>query len=148
MRAPSAILEELDRRDLVELARTCAELRGVTVAEIVGGSHRPAPTAARHAFWAALRAHHEAAFSWRVIARMWGCDVSTIRAGIRAHERRAPVVLAKVEPPKPPTAWRTPRCACACPEHVDEGPCPVRGCGHRLYQPARDAVIEPMENTG
>jgi len=89
MTAPShRVITNLRVRGLLDLVDTVCVLRGVTRDEVCGRQRTRAVTAARHELWWRLRAHPQRCYSFPEIARLFGCDHSTIIQGVAAHQRR------------------------------------------------------------
>ncbi len=62
--------------------------RGVMNYELCGRSRSRSVARARHELWWRIRNHPDLCFSYLEIARLFGCDHSTVCHGIHAHERR------------------------------------------------------------
>jgi chromosomal replication initiation ATPase DnaA len=80
------IIEDLDRRDALELARAVAQKHGVSLNDVLGRSRRSTPTRARHELWARL--YDEAIPTLSALGRVFERDHATIRAGILKYAAR------------------------------------------------------------
>jgi DNA invertase Pin-like site-specific DNA recombinase len=76
----------LDDRTWLEVLQEAAFVEGAPLAGVLGGSHRPAAARARHATWLELR---EAGYSYSEIARVWGCDHTTVHGAVKARLAKA-----------------------------------------------------------
>jgi chromosomal replication initiation ATPase DnaA len=80
------IIEDLDTRDALDLARRIAKEHGVTLEELLGRGHRASAARARHELWGRL--YEEAIPTFSALARVFERDHSTIRAGVRRYAAR------------------------------------------------------------
>lgn len=87
MRATEHIIDELNQRDLLELAKKIASTYRITVEEMLSDSHRRENAGARHEFWRVL--HEEHSFSYERLARLMGMNHSTISTGVMRARVRA-----------------------------------------------------------
>lgn len=76
------VLEDLDERDLLDLATNHARKYHVPVAGMVGRARHADVVRARHTFWKVLREEH--GFSLPVIGRIFGVGHSTVLSALRA----------------------------------------------------------------
>jgi chromosomal replication initiation ATPase DnaA len=86
--SPALVVEGLRARDLLELVQQIGARRGVMVIEICGRGRARSISFARQEVWWRLRHHPERFYSLLEIARLFGRDHATVRAGIEAHRRR------------------------------------------------------------
>lgn len=91
--AAQSVMAELCRRGLSELLESLCRQRGVMLQELCGGCRAQSVARARHELWWRIRALPDRDYSYPEIARMFGCDASTVLHGVRAYQRR----LASVE---------------------------------------------------
>ena len=84
-----AVFRALRARNLLPLLDEVCRLRGVMNYELCGRSRSKSATRARHELWWRIRNHPDLCFSYFEIARLFGCDHSTVSHGVHAHERRA-----------------------------------------------------------
>lgn len=94
--AAESVMGELRRRGLFELLESVCRQRGVMPEELYGGCRAQSVARARHELWWRIRALPDRDYSYPEIARMFGCDSSTVLHGVRAFQRRR---LASVEQP-------------------------------------------------
>lgn len=93
MMAVGTIRAALDQRDLLQIADQIADEHAVSFADICSDLRIAEVVAARHALWAAL---HVELGSLSAIARIFGCDHTTVRSGIAAAEERATPAIVQV----------------------------------------------------
>lgn len=82
------VLERLEIRDLLQLAREICARRGVVLDELCGDSRACSVSRARQELWWRIRHHPERHYSCSEVARLFGRDPTTVLAGIEAHRRR------------------------------------------------------------
>ena len=82
-RSVQAIVEELDKRDLLEEARKVARAHHVTLAEMLGNSRSAGHCNARFELWAVLSG--TLGWSTVTIGKLFGRDHTTVIAGIRRY---------------------------------------------------------------
>jgi chromosomal replication initiation ATPase DnaA len=104
-----SIVDDLDRRDALELARSVAEKHGVTLADLLGRSRKARPTRARHELWSRL--YDDAIPTLSALGRVFERDHTTIRAGVRKHARE---LTCKASPNSPSGSERSDN-ACTTP---------------------------------
>ena len=85
------IIDALRERDLDAIAVDVAARRGVPLAELCGRGRTQSVARARHEVWWRIRHHPERYLSLPEIARLFGRDHTTIKAGIEAHAQRLAV---------------------------------------------------------
>ena len=93
-RTADQVLEDLDARDLLELAKNHARTHHVPIGTMVGRDRFSDAVRARHTFWKVL--HEEHGFSFSAIGRVFGVDHTTVRSALYA--------LADTVPPPPEAA--------------------------------------------
>ena len=74
------IIDELQKRDLIEMAAKCADHYRVSICEMVGRSNLSAYCKARALFWAVL--YSEGCWSYPRIGYLMRRDQSTIRSAV------------------------------------------------------------------
>jgi len=84
----AAVVQALDARDLLDLARQVCASRGVTLNELCSRVRYQGVSRARHEFWWLLLHHPDRFYSLSDIARLFQRDHTTVLAGVRAHESR------------------------------------------------------------
>lgn len=84
----STIIDALAARDLLELVDDVCRLRGVARADLCGRIRSRSVSRARQETWWRLRLHPHRFYSLVEIARLFGRDHATVRAGVLAHARR------------------------------------------------------------
>jgi len=82
----TAIMTELDQRDLLDELRDICRQHGVMPAEVLGRSHMHCYARARHHWWHHLYA--KGCWSDTRIAILHGVQTSGVRCGRLAHEAR------------------------------------------------------------
>jgi chromosomal replication initiation ATPase DnaA len=91
------IIEDLDRRDALDLANAVARKHCVTLDDLLGRSRRGCAARARHELWARL--YDEAIPTFSALARVFCRDHSTVSHAVRRHiARQAPVDARAVAP--------------------------------------------------
>lgn len=75
------IAQRLERRGLTAKVAEIAAAHNALADEVIGKSHERRIVAARRACWAHC---YGLGFSTLSIAALWGCDHSTVNAGLRA----------------------------------------------------------------
>ena len=95
------IIEDLDTRDALELARRIAKEHGITLEELLGRGHRALVARARHELWGRL--YEEAIPTFSALSRVFERDRSTIRAGVHRYVARQ-AALASSPNASPPNA--------------------------------------------
>lgn len=84
----TAILQELDKRDLLTEAKKIAAAHRVTLDEMVDIKNKdPLARQARHAFWRLLWNDPVVEWSVRRIAALARCDRSTIANALKPRDR-------------------------------------------------------------
>lgn len=83
MKTPSEIVATLRDRDLEDLADQVARRHGVKLLEICSDAKYADCVEARHAVWYALAKHFGGNES--AVARVWGCDRSSISSALRDY---------------------------------------------------------------
>jgi hypothetical protein len=99
-----AIVDDLRLHELFDLVKEVRRHRGVTLHELCGRARSQNVAAARHELWWRIRHHPERCYSLLEIARLFGRDHTTVRAGLLAYQRRqealdAGTVHHSAEPP-------------------------------------------------
>jgi chromosomal replication initiation ATPase DnaA len=94
-----AVLEALRTRDLDALAVEVASRRGVPLRDLCGRARTQSVARARHEVWWRIRHHPERFLSLLEIARLFGRDHTTVKAGIDAHTRRLALAASLPEAP-------------------------------------------------
>ena len=97
------IIDALRERDLDAIAVDVATRRGVPLAELCGRGRSKSVARARHEVWWRIRHHPERYLSLPEIARLFGRDHTTIKAGIDAHAQRL-AAIATSEAASAPSA--------------------------------------------
>lgn len=87
-RPSHVVLDDLRRRDLLDLVEEVAVRRGVLVDHLCGTARTLSVSRARQEAWWRMRRHPERCFSLFEIARLFGRHHTTIMAGVAAHARR------------------------------------------------------------
>lgn len=90
MTSPEQVTAALAARHLLALVTAVCKRRGVTLDDLCSPTRTRSVSYARHEVWWNLRScptHH---YSYFEIARLFGCDHSSVYYGIAAHARRAP----------------------------------------------------------
>jgi chromosomal replication initiation ATPase DnaA len=82
-----SVFRALRARNLLPLLHEICRLRGVMNYELCGRSRTKGVARARHELWWRIRNHPDLCFSYLEIARLFGCDHSTVSHGVRAHQR-------------------------------------------------------------
>jgi chromosomal replication initiation ATPase DnaA len=82
------VVDRLEVRDLLELAREVCARRGVLLRELCGDARCRSVSQARQELWWRIRPHPERRYSYPEIARLFDRDHTTVLAGIEAHRRR------------------------------------------------------------
>lgn len=88
LKPAEAVAAELRARSLLELAEEIRVRRGVVLADLCGRMRTRSVSYARQELWWCIRHHRERHYSLLEIARLFGRDHSTVKAGIDAHARR------------------------------------------------------------
>jgi chromosomal replication initiation ATPase DnaA len=83
-----AVLDNLYARDLLELVDQISARRGVVAIELCGRTRTRSVSWARQEVWWRMRHHPERYYSLLEIARLFGRDHATVKAGVDAHQRR------------------------------------------------------------
>jgi chromosomal replication initiation ATPase DnaA len=83
-----AVVDDLRRRDLLDLVEKVAAYRGVLVDQLCGTARTLSVSRARQEAWWHIRHHPERSYSLFEIASLFGRHHTTILAGIEAHARR------------------------------------------------------------
>lgn len=83
-----AVVDDLRRRDLLEIVEQVAARRGVLVRQLCGAARTLSVSHARHEGWWRMRHHPERSYSLFEIGRLFGRHHTTIMAGLEAHARR------------------------------------------------------------
>jgi len=87
--APAArVIDALGVRDLLELVEDVCRVRGVPLHDLCGRARSRSVAWARQEAWWRVHRHPERHYSLVEIARLFGRDHTTVRAGIDAHQRR------------------------------------------------------------
>lgn len=81
----AAIIAKLVAADVLYVVERHAHCHGTTVADVIGRGRTLAVCAARHAAWAEIR--RTTSLSYPEIGALFGCDHSTVMAGIRKARR-------------------------------------------------------------
>lgn len=89
------VLHDLHNRNLLDLVEAIRLRRGVALLDLCGRERSRSVSWARHEVWWALRHDPDRHFSLLEIARLFGRDHATVKAGIDAHVRRAAVADTK-----------------------------------------------------
>lgn len=84
----TAVVDDLESRNLLELVAQVGALRGVCLMELCGRSRTQNTVAARHEVWWCIRHHPERRYSLQEIAHLLGRNHATVWAGLQAHRRR------------------------------------------------------------
>ncbi len=88
-RSAKDIIDDLARRDLLEVASRVALRHHITIGEMVGdGRERPVAWA-RQALWCELFGYGH--WSYVALGRLFGRDHTTVMIGVRAHLARTGV---------------------------------------------------------
>jgi chromosomal replication initiation ATPase DnaA len=87
-RSVRPVVERLEVRDLLELAREVCARRGVLLRDLCGDARSRSVSRARQELWWRIRHHPERHYSYSEIARLFDRDHTTVLAGIEAHRRR------------------------------------------------------------
>jgi chromosomal replication initiation ATPase DnaA len=82
------VVETLQARDLLELVHQVSARRGVVLHELCGRVRARSVSRARQEVWWLLLHHPERYYSLVEIARLFGRNHATVKAGIDAHRRR------------------------------------------------------------
>ncbi len=85
MRSVGAIIEDLETRDLLELAKRVARKHRVTLEELLGRGRGNPEAAARHELWYRL---YDEIPSFPRIGQIFGRDHSTVLAAVHKYEKR------------------------------------------------------------
>ena len=99
-RPPQIVIDDLRRRDLLELIEEVAARRGVLVDHLCGTARTLSVSRARQEAWWRMRRHPERCCSLFEIARRFGRHHTTVMAGVTAHART-------LEPDAVPSATRS-----------------------------------------
>jgi chromosomal replication initiation ATPase DnaA len=91
------IIEDLDRRDALELAQAVAKKHWVTLDDLLGRSRRGCAARARHELWAKL--YDEAIPTFSALGRIFGRDHKTISHGVRRYMARQTTVEGQAAAP-------------------------------------------------
>ena len=82
------LVDQLDKRGLLELCDRVCEQRGVTIELVLSHSRRRAIVWARHELWALCRDLEGRNLSYPDLGELFDRDHTTIICGIRAHRQR------------------------------------------------------------
>lgn len=86
MTSVAAVCANLDRMGAFGLARRIAGKYGVSLADMLGDSHRPTSVAARHELWMVIQ--HTLGLSFPEVGAIFNRDHTTVIAGVRKCEVR------------------------------------------------------------
>lgn len=89
MRPTEQVIASLAARGLLRIAAIVCARRGITLDELCGPSRTKSVSYARHEVWWNLRCYPERYYSYFEIGRLFGCDHSSVRYGVAAHDRRS-----------------------------------------------------------
>lgn len=87
--ATQAVLAALDVRNLTPLLDEVCRRRGVVREELCGRARTSSVSRARQELWWLIRNQFDRHYSLLEIASLFRRDHTTVRHGIRAHQRRA-----------------------------------------------------------
>lgn len=89
MKAPAEqVIAALAARGLLGSVAVLCGRRGVTLHDLCGPGRTKSVSSARHEVWWNLRWYPGHHYSYFEIARLFGCDHSSVRYGVMAHVRR------------------------------------------------------------
>ncbi len=94
-RTPEEIAHLLSVVDLLEVAEDICRNYGVRLGDVVQRDRHKSIVAARFAIWYAMRHHPDRCYSWHDIARLWGCDHTSVIHGVAMHQKRTGGALPK-----------------------------------------------------
>jgi chromosomal replication initiation ATPase DnaA len=89
MKPTHQVIASLSARGLLGLVSILCAHRGITLHELCGAGRTKAVSAARHEVWWNLRWYPGHHYSYFEIARLFGCDHSSVRYGVLAHVQRS-----------------------------------------------------------
>jgi chromosomal replication initiation ATPase DnaA len=84
---------QLTRMELLPLVEAIARRHGLQLGDLCSGRRTMRHSRAKHEAWHFLRCARDD-LSYPNIAKMFGCDHSSVRYGVYAHERRVGAVPA------------------------------------------------------
>jgi chromosomal replication initiation ATPase DnaA len=88
MRHTQEVIAALSSRGLLALVSVVCARRGVTFDELCAAARTRSVSYARHEVWWNIRYFPQRHYSYIEIARLFGCDHSSVRYGVIAHARR------------------------------------------------------------
>lgn len=96
VRTPDEIIAHLSVLDLLDVVEDICRARGVRLSDVVQKDRHQSIVAARFAIFYALRNHPDRCYSWHDIARLWGCDHTSVMHGCAVHKKRTGGALPKI----------------------------------------------------